>query len=98
MIPAEHLYVACTCSGGMRNGERCPDCNGRGVVRKPTEVLARLEEEAAAAAAAEEQEGDGLEDLPIAQLRKRASDAGLETTGKKVDLVDRLRAAAAAAA
>ncbi len=88
-IPAEHLYVACTCSGGMRNGERCPDCLGRGIVRKPTEVLAALEAEAAAAEA--EDPGDGLDDLPVAQLRKLAAERGLDTSGKKADLVARLR-------
>jgi hypothetical protein len=97
MIPAEHLYVSCTCSGGMRNGERCPDCLGRGLVRRPSEVIARLEEEAAAAGAGEDA-GDGLDELPIAQLRKKASEAGLDVTGKKVDLVARIRAAAAVAA
>ncbi len=92
MIPAEHLYVSCTCSGGMRNGERCPDCLGRGLVRRPSEVIARLEAEAAEEFAGHP-EADGLDELPIAQLRKKASEAGLDTKGKKDELVGRIRAA-----
>ena len=90
-IPAEHLYVSCTCSGGMRDGERCPDCLGRGLVRKPSELIAALEAEAEAAEA--EAPGDGLDDLPIAQLRKVAAAAGLSGAGKKIDLIAALRAA-----
>ena len=90
-IPAEHLYVSCSCTGGMRNGERCPDCLGRGLVRKPSEVLAALEAEAEAAEA--EEPGDGLDDLPIAQLRKLAAGRGLSGAGKKHELIAALRAA-----
>jgi len=73
----------------MRDGERCPDCLGRGLVRKPSELIAALEAEAEAATA--EERGDGLDDLPIAQLRKLAVAQGISGTGKKVELIAALR-------
>jgi hypothetical protein len=50
----------------------------------------------AAADAAADPEGtiadDGLDDLTVVQLRERAKDAGLDTKGKRDELIERLRA------
>lgn len=96
-IAAEHLYESCTCESGMRDGLRCGDCNGRGVVSKGTKILgitadvaeAELEAEIAA-------EGDDeLDNMSINHLRSRAKDLGVSAGGSKEALVARIKAAAA---
>lgn len=86
-IPAEHLYESCTCLNGMRDGLRCADCNGRGIVPKgvkPTGAVIADE-------AGDSTVDDGLEDLSIVHLRSRAKDLGLSAGGSKDALVARIR-------
>jgi len=91
-IAAEHLYESCTCDAGMRNGLRCADCNGRGIVPKgykPTGAAIVEETDAV--------EDDGLDDMSITHLRSRAKDLGLSAGGSKAALVKSIREANAAA-
>lgn len=82
MIAIEHELITCpTCQGaGMLDGDRCPDCKGRGVVRRrPGDVP----DEAAATTAT---------DTPLAELTKKellaiAGDLGLELPTKATNAV-----------
>jgi hypothetical protein len=89
--PAEFLYDSCTCDGGMRNGLRCADCHGRGLVPKGYQPTGDAVEEPV-----EPPESDGLEDMSITHLRSRAKDLGLSAGGSKVTLVKAIREAVAA--
>ena len=92
-VPAEHLYDNCTCTGGMRNGLRCGDCNGRGLVPKgvkPKGAVVAAAPETADGAPAED---DGLDDMSIVHLRSRAKDLGLSAGGSKATLVAAIRGA-----
>src|SRR4051812_30506257 len=91
--PVEHLYVSCTCDSGMRNGLRCADCGGRGILPKGAEPTG------ATVAPADEDlstvEGDdGLDDMSVTHLRSRAKDLGLPSGGSKAALVAAIRAEA----
>lgn len=90
-IAAEHLYDSCTCEGGMRNGLRCADCHGRGIVPKGTKPTGAVVQEAT-----DETVDDGLEDMSITHLRSRAKDLGLSAGGSKATLVKAIREATAA--
>lgn len=90
---AEHLYVPCTCTGGMRDGERCADCRGRGVVpkgTKPTGESIPSEEPTV-------DEEDPLLQLGMAELRERCRELGVGAGGGRAALVARIREAEAAA-
>jgi len=90
-IAAEHLYVSCTCTNGMRDGLRCADCGGRGVVLKGTTPTGE-------AVPLEPGEGlpedeDPFENMSVKHLRSRAKDLGLSAGGTKAELVTRIREA-----
>lgn len=90
MVPAEHLYEACTCTNGMRNGLRCADCGGRGLVavgQKPTGGSVPGDDEVASP------EQDELANMSINHLRSRAKDLGVSAGGSKDALVERIKAA-----
>lgn len=87
-IPAEHLYESCTCTDGMRNGLRCADCGGRGIVPKGTKPSG-----AAVEPEGEEAPDDGLEDLSKTHLQSRAKDLGLSSGGTKDALIKAIREA-----
>lgn len=74
-----------------------PDAEGADVSDDPTaepgvdpeaNAADATPEEVAAAAATD----DGLDDLTVAQLRERLKDAGQDSTGKRDELLERLRA------
>lgn len=88
---AEFLYESCSCDSGMRNGLRCADCGGRGIVAKGTKPTgAAVSDEAA-----ETTVDDGLDDMSVTHLRSRAKDLGLPTGGSKAALVQAIREATA---
>lgn len=91
-IPAEHLYVSCTCIGGMRDGARCADCGGRGIVPKGTKPTGATIPEAELV---RDDEGDDLENQSINHLRSRAKDLGVSAGGSKDALIARIREATA---
>jgi len=85
-IAAEHLYESCTCDAGMRNGLRCADCNGRGIVPKgykPTGAAIVEETDAV--------EDDGLDDMSITHLRSRCGQARRCGGGRRRDVRFRRR-------
>jgi hypothetical protein len=92
-MAAEHLYQACTCTGGMRGGLRCGDCNGRGIVPKTVKPTG-----AVVAPESDETVDDDLEDMSINHLRSRAKDLGLSAGGNKETLVRTIRESLAATA
>ena len=88
---AEFLYDSCTCDSGMRNGLRCADCGGRGIVPKGVKPKGGTIEEAALVD--DDGELDGLEDMSINHLRSRAKDLGISAGGSKATLVAAIREA-----
>jgi len=92
-VPAEFLYESCTCESGMRNGQRCADCGGRGIVPAGTKPTGASIPEAALVD--DDGELDGLEDMSVTHLRSRAKDLGLATGGTKAALIAAIRAASA---
>jgi hypothetical protein len=88
-MASDPIYVSCTACGnrGMVDGARCPVCNGQGHVVQP----AAAEPEVATA----EEAPVKLDRLKVADLRAIAEKAGLETTGTKADLVERIQGASA---
>jgi hypothetical protein len=89
-IAAEHLYEACTCEGGMRDGLRCADCFGRGIVpRGSTPKGAAIIEPDT------DTVDDELEDMSVTHLRSRAKDLGLSAGTGKTALVKAIREATA---
>lgn len=93
-VPAEHLYESCTCESGMRDGLRCADCGGRGIVPKGVKPTGAVVPEADLA----EDNDDGLDDMSIKHLQSRAKDLGLSAGGSKAALVASIREATGAAA
>lgn len=92
--PAEFLYESCTCTSGMRNGLRCADCGGRGILPKGTKPTGGT----VAVETTETTVDDGIEDLSIKHLQSRAKDLGLSAGGSRAALVARIREALAAEA
>lgn len=89
MIPAEHLYDSCTCDGGMRNGLRCADCGGRGLVPKGTKPTGET-----VAEDSEDGVADDLDNLSMTDLRELAKNRGVSAGGGRKAIADRIRAAA----
>ena len=92
MVPAEHLYDSCTCQSGMRDGLRCADCGGRGIVLKDTKITGKSVAPAEGDSVATP-EDDELENMSINHLRSRAKDLGVSAGGSKDALVERIKAA-----
>lgn len=90
--PAEFLYESCTCTNGMRDGLRCADCGGRGILPRGTKPTGGT----VAAETGDTTVDDGLDDLSIKHLQSRAKDLGLPAGGSKAALVARIREAIAA--
>jgi hypothetical protein len=87
-IAVEHLYESCTCTDGMRDGLRCADCGGRGIVAKGTKPTG----EAVPVPEGDTIEtDDDLDNIDLKHLRERAKQLGLSAGGSKVDLVARIR-------
>ena len=59
---AEFLYDSCTCDSGMRDGQRCADCGGRGIVPKGTKPTGATIPETELV---DDDESDGLEDMSV---------------------------------
>lgn len=91
----EHLYVSCTCTNGMRNGERCADCHGRGLVPKGTKLTG---ESIRADEGASVDEADPYLNLGMQELREKARTLGVGAGGGRAALIERIREAEAAAA
>ena len=92
MADIELELVSCpTCKGqSIVNGERCPERVGRGVIRVPhAEVV--LEDEPS-----EADEAPALETLKKADLIELAERRGLDTSGTKAEIIERIHAADAA--
>lgn len=88
----EHLYKSCTCENGMRDGARCADCNGRGIVPKEASISGRaLPKEQNDLSDADE--GDGLEQLGMNELRARAKEVGVGAGGSRAAITERIREA-----
>jgi hypothetical protein len=88
----EHMYVSCTCTNGMRSGERCADCNGRGVVPKGTKPSG---ESIPADAGASVGDDDPYLNLGMQELRDKARTLGVGAGGGRAALVERIREAEA---
>ncbi len=82
MTAIEDLLVNCeTCHvTGMVDGERCPACDGRGLVARPMTESATTD----------------LEDLRKAELVELAESQGLDSSGTKADIIARIQEAGAA--
>jgi hypothetical protein len=83
MIAIEHEFINCTCKGGMRDGARCTDCGGRGILRR---VRPGIPDEPPEEAAVK------LDRLKLADLQAIAEGLGLDTSGTRANLIERIRA------
>jgi hypothetical protein len=93
---AEFLYDSCTCESGMRDGQRCADCGGRGILPKGVKPTGKAVAETALVD--DDGELDGLDDMSINHLRSRAKDLGISSGGNTATLVKAIREATADAA
>ena len=87
-MASDPIFVTCeACSNrGMVDGERCPACNGQGHIRVTTpEVVAAPE--------ASEETAVKLDKLKLADLQAIAETAGLDTSGTRADLIERIQTA-----
>jgi hypothetical protein len=87
MIAVEHLYESCTCDGGMRDGLRCADCGGRGILPTGTKPTGASVPEPSDNTVSD----DDLDNLDVKHLRERAKQLGLSAGGSKVVLISRIR-------
>ena len=89
MADIELELVSCpTCKGqSIVNGERCPECVGRGVIRVPHAEVMLVDEPT------ETDEAPALETLKKADLVELAERRGLDTTGTKAEIIERIQAA-----
>lgn len=90
-IDVEHMYESCTCESGMRDGLRCADCGGRGIIPKGITPTGGVVEPADEDLTTVEGD-DGLDDMSLTHLRSRAKDLGLPSTGSKAGLIAAIRA------
>lgn len=79
------VFVPCEACGnrGMVAGVRCETCNGQGHIRQTAPVIADAPEEPAVK----------LERLKLADLQAIAERAGLDTSGTRAALIERIEAA-----
>jgi len=87
--PVEHLYESCTCDSGMRDGLRCADCGGRGIVPRGHTITGGTVTEPNA------DDGDELKQLSVKDLRAKAKELGLPSGGNKDALIAAIREATA---
>lgn len=87
MAIEDELHTCPACKGeGVIAGSRCDECRGRGITRVPGPklVIPEIDEQP-------EDEGDGLDELSLADLREHADAAGLSSAGSREQIIKRIR-------
>ncbi len=87
-MAADPIYVPCEVCGnrGMVAGARCEACNGQGHVIQTAPVAVEAPESG-------EEPAVKLDKLKLADLQTIAETAGLDTSGTRADLIERIQAA-----
>ncbi|MES2210968.1 MAG: SAP domain-containing protein [Chloroflexota bacterium] len=89
-MASDPILVTCeACANrGMVDGQRCAACNGQGHIRLTAPAGGEAPENT-------EEPAVKLDRLKIAELRSIAERAGLDTSGTRSDLIERIQAAPA---
>lgn len=86
MAIEDELHSCPACVGiGMKGGTVCPECRGRGIVRVSHAIVELPEDDD------EPEPPRPLENMSKAQLVEVAAGLGLDTTGKRDELIERIQ-------